>query len=64
MYQCRRVLIGSLDSKGSLMGGRSAVPFVAAEVFCCAVVVVARGVDLLGGTAISVPVPMPIPALL
>ena len=55
-----------------LMGGRRALhpplPFVTAEVFCCAVVVVvvvvARGVDSLGGAAISVPMPMPIPALL
>ena len=46
----------------SLMGGRIGLPFVAAEFFCCAVVVVARGVDSLGGAAISVP--MPIPALL
>ena len=44
------------------MGERSPVPFVAVEVFCCAVVVVARGVDSLGGAAISVP--MPIPTLL
>ena len=50
------------------MGGRSAVPFVAAKVFCCAVVVVngptlyredgiTRGVDSLGGAAVTVPMP-------
>ena len=57
----------------SLMGGRSGLPpplpFVAAEVFCCAVVVVddgptlyredgiTRGVDSLGGAAVTVPMP-------
>ena len=50
----------------SFMGGRRALPpplpFFSAEVFCRAVVVVARGVDSLGGAAISVP--MPIPTLL